>query len=170
MLEQGYITQLVTPKVGNKSSSRKSWSIDLETVWLPFFTATNTTGNTAIAHEALGSPLRLSTAKDGSVKFSKAGKPVIRIAKDIQDNVRTVRENFVAGIQSYAHQVATSDDTKDLFILEAQTNVEAGKPIIEADRVMLAKAIELQKQSVVNEAIEHVNKVNADKPQELVPA
>lgn len=172
MLENNYIVGLVTPKTGTKKTARKSWSIDLEMVWLPFFTATNTVGNTAINHEALGAPLRLAVAKDGAVKFSKAGKPIIRIAKDISDNVKVVRENFVCGLQSFAHQVATSDDTKDKFIAEATANVAAGRPLIDSDTAKLAKAVEAQKQAIVNQAIEHANAQSEPETEqrELVPA
>ena len=58
---------------GKKSAGRKVWSVDLETVWIPFFTATNVQGDTAIPHESLGAPVRLSPDKDGSPKFSTAG-------------------------------------------------------------------------------------------------
>ena len=43
-----YIKNLLKP-TANKATSRKVWSIDLETVWLPFFTATNAMGDTAIS-------------------------------------------------------------------------------------------------------------------------
>ena len=43
-----YIKQLVTPQAKSANTARKVWSIDLEPVWLPFFTATNTMGDTAI--------------------------------------------------------------------------------------------------------------------------
>ena len=36
-----YIKSLLAPNT-KKPQGRKVWSIDLETVWLPFFTATNT--------------------------------------------------------------------------------------------------------------------------------
>jgi hypothetical protein len=36
-----YIKSLVMPN-GKKPAGRRVWSIDLETVWLPFFYATNT--------------------------------------------------------------------------------------------------------------------------------
>ena len=42
-------------------------------VWVPFFTATNVTGETAVPSEDLGAPLRLSKAKDDSVKFTQGG-------------------------------------------------------------------------------------------------
>ena len=40
-------------------------------------------GDTAIPSEALGAPLRLGYNKDGTVKFSNSGKPVIRVAKEL---------------------------------------------------------------------------------------
>jgi hypothetical protein len=92
-----FIKTLVRPN--GKSSGRKVWSVDLEMVWLPSFTATNTIGDTRIPHEALG--VRFKHNPDGSVKFSKSGRPVIKVAKDISDNVKLLRENFVAGTDKY---------------------------------------------------------------------
>ena len=48
-----YIKTLVTPR-GPKSSGKKSWSIDVETDWVPFFIGTNVMGYTDIAPDALG--------------------------------------------------------------------------------------------------------------------
>ncbi|GAI96126.1 unnamed protein product, partial [marine sediment metagenome] len=84
-----YIKSLLLPNP--KTTGRRVWSIDLETVWLPFLTATNTMGDTAIPSDALGAPIRLAFDKDGSVKFSKTGRPVSRVAKPISDNVTLIR-------------------------------------------------------------------------------
>jgi len=77
-----YIKALLMPN-GKKPAGRKAWSIDLETVWLPFFTATNTVGDTHISPDALGAPLRLAYDADGSVKFSKTGRPITKVAKEL---------------------------------------------------------------------------------------
>ena len=61
-----YIRSLLMPN-GNKPRGRRVWSIDLESVWLPFLTATNTVGDTAIPVDALGAPLRLAYNAVGSV-------------------------------------------------------------------------------------------------------
>jgi hypothetical protein len=131
-------------KANGKSSGRKVWSVDLETVWLPFFTATNTMGDTRIAHDALGAPLRLTYNPDGSVKFSKAGRPVIRVAKDISDNVKLVRENFIAGLQNYASSVIS--ENAEGYKEQVKLATEAGAPIQDHDKEKLedamAKAIE----------------------------
>jgi len=134
-----YIKNLLRPN-GQKPTGRKVWSIDLETVWLPFFTATNTEGITLIPNESLGAPLRLAYESDGSVKFnSKTGKPVIKVVKDVSDQVRLVRENFVAGLQQYVTSVQSKES--EAYKNQVKLNIEAGTPIRERDREALDTAI-----------------------------
>ena len=140
-----YIKALLKPN-GTKPAGRKVWSIDLESVWLPFLTATNTMGDTAIPHDCLGAPLRLAYNGDGSVKFSKSGRPVIKVAKDIQDNVRMVRENFVASLQAYAHSVA--HENPEGYKAEVEASAKAGLPIVERDKEALEAAISLQAEAI----------------------
>jgi len=144
-----YIKSLLLPTT-KSPTGRRVWSIDLETVWLPFLTATNTMGDTAIPADALGCPIRLAYDKDGSVKFSKTGRPVSRVAKPISDNVTLIRQNFVANLQQYAEQVAT-DRQKD-YAKQVEMATTAGKPIIAHDRVELDKAIQLQLEEAMRQA------------------
>ena len=145
-MESHYISikDLVRPN-GSKPTGRRVWSIDLETVWLPFFTATNTMGETGIANEALGAPLRLAYNADGTVKFGKpdkegkTGKPVIKVAKELQGAVKLSRENFAAGLVAYAHEVFT--ENPDAYKAEIQANIEAGEPIREHDKQALDNAM-----------------------------
>ena len=138
-MESTYIKSLLRPN-GSKPKGRRVWSVDLEAVWLPFFNATNTMGDTDIAHDALGAPLRLAYEKDGSVRFSTTnGKPVIRVAKELQDSVRLVRENFVAGLLAYAHEVIT--ENPDAYREQVEANQSAGQPITEKDRQSLENTL-----------------------------
>ena len=82
MESPSYIKSLLIPSI-RKPQGRRVWSIDLEQVWLPFFTATNTQGDTAIPSASLGCPLRLGYDKTGAVRFTQAGRPVVRIAKEL---------------------------------------------------------------------------------------
>lgn len=66
-----YIKSLLTPAT-KAPQGRKAWSIDLQQIWLPFFTATNAMGDTAIPSQAIGCPLRLAYDKAGQVRFSQA--------------------------------------------------------------------------------------------------
>ena len=133
-----YIKSLLVPN-GKKATGRKAWSIDLETVWLPFFTATNTVGDTAIPHEALGAPLRLAYDADGTVRFSKTGRPIVRVAKELADTVRMVRENLTAGLQNYAEQVVT--ENPEGYKAQVDLARRAGEPIVTNDRRNLQDAL-----------------------------
>lgn len=132
-----YIKSLLVPRA-KAPQGRRVWNLDLETVVVPFFVATNTTGDTAIPHDALGAPLRLAYAKDGSVKFRANGRPNIVIAKPIRDGVAMLRENFIANLQDYTHKVATT--MKDDFQAQVKLCGEAAQPVIAYDKEQLDKA------------------------------
>ena len=161
-----YIKSLVTPN-GKKPQGRRVWSLDLELVWLPFFSATNLQGDTAIPMDALGAPLRLAYGQDGSVKFSKSGRPVIRVAKPIAEGVKLVRDNFSANIVAYAQQVA-ENDPKGFEALQRNA-LKAGKPINSADREALKKAIAIAQEKAMAEATAEAP-AEARREKELVTA
>jgi len=101
----GYIQALLQPRP-ERAADRKSWSIPVFGVWLPFFTATNVAGETHISQETLGAPVRLAREKDGTARIGENGRPVLRLVKELSDQVRMVRENFQAGLVAYAEGVA----------------------------------------------------------------
>ncbi|GAJ05720.1 unnamed protein product [marine sediment metagenome] len=150
-----YIRNLLLPST-KSPRGRRVWSIDLETTWLPFFMATNTMGDTAIPADALGSPIRLAYDRDGSVRFSKSGRPVSRVAKSISESVTLIRQNFVANLEQYAEQVAT--DRQEDYAKQVEMATIAGKPIIAHDKVELDKAIQLQLEGAIREAQEEAHK------------
>lgn len=114
------------------------WSIDLETVWVPLFLATNTVKATAIPSEALGVPLRLAYDKDGEVKFTKSGRPSLKVATEVASQVRIVRENFVANLQSFTGKVMAQE--KDAYKAQVEAARKAGQPIVQKmdDDLMMA--------------------------------
>ena len=134
-----YIKSLIVPRNGQKVRARRVWGIDLAMVWLPFLTATNTAGETHLPPDALGAPLRLAYNPDGSVKFSKTGRPVMRVAKDLADTVRLVRDNFTANILDYASQV--QENMPEKFQRQLDRAQKAGEPIVQRDSSNLDKAI-----------------------------
>ncbi len=134
-----YIKSLFTPTT-KQAQGRKVWSVDLQNVWMPFFTATNAMGDTAIPSDAIGAPLRLGYDKAGAVRFSQSGRPVIRVAKEIADNVRLVRDNFTANLLSYAGQVQTGNTEAYKAQLE-QAN-KAGAVIVNYDKSQLSLALQ----------------------------
>jgi len=160
-----YIKNLLMPNA-KSPTGRRVWSIDLETVWLPFFTATNAMGDTAIPVDALGCPIRLAYDKDGSVKFSKAGRPVTRVAKPLADSVTLIRQNFVANLQDYAEQVAT--DKQEEYASQVDLAQRAGQPIIAHDRAELDKAIQQRLAEAIEEAQQEAQQESETPERELV--
>jgi hypothetical protein len=158
-----YIKALLVNNTRKAPQARRVWSIDLETVWLPFFFGTNTMGDTTVPADALGASIRLAYNTDGTVKFSKSGRPVTKVAKDLSDNIRLVRDNFTAGLQSYAHGVAT--ENPEPYKAEIAKAVEAGKPIITHDNAMLSEAIA----KIMSEAVEAELKAKAKAEAESKP-
>ena len=139
MESPNYIKSLLIPTT-KQPRGRRVWSIDLEQVWLPFFTATNTMGDTAIPSDALGCPLRLGYDKAGAVRFTQSGRPVIRVAKAIGDSVRLVRDNFTANLLNYAGSVIK--DNAEGYKAQVALAKKAGEPIIQHDRQQLHLALE----------------------------
>jgi len=167
-----YIRNLLMPTT-KTAQDRRVWSIPLENVWLPFFLATNAMGDTAIPSDALGCPIRLAYDKDGSVKFSKTGRPVSKVAKPIADSVNLIRQNFVANLQDYAQQVA--EGKQEEYANQVELADKAGQPIREHDRQELKDAVQLQIEEALREAQEEKEaeakaKAEAETTQEREPA
>ena len=150
-----YIKSLLTPTT-KQPQGRKVWSIDLQQVWLPFFTATNTMGDTAIPSEAIGCPLRLGYDKAGQVRFSQAGRPVIRVAKEIADNVKLVRDNFTANLLNYAGSVMR--DNAEGYKAQIETAKKAGEPIYQHDKNQLSNALKARAEAEAREQAEALAK------------
>ena len=128
-----------------RTAERKVWGIGLETVVVPFLTATNVCNKTAIPSEALGAPLRLQYDKDGQPKFSdRTGKPIIRVAGEIGQQVRLMRENYTANLAHFTATVLKAEPEK--YNAEVQSARTAGQPIVERDRQSIRTAIMLQLQ------------------------
>ena len=136
-----YIATLLTPSA-TAPSDRRVWSIPLQGVLVPFFTATNTVKATNIPSEALGAPLRLTRSPDGEVKFSRTGKPVLKVAPEIASQVRVMRENLIANLLSFTGKVATTE--KEAYKAEVEAAQRAAAPILAKDEKDLVEAVAAQ--------------------------
>lgn len=125
-----HITTLLQP-LPEQGTDRRAWSIPLKGVWLPFFLATNTAGETAVSPEALGASLRLMREKDGTPKFGSNGRPAIPVVWELSDHIRIVRENFAQGLVNYSRIVRERMGQE----FQAQVNAaqKAGEAIISRD-------------------------------------
>ena len=158
MESPSYIKSLITPTT-KQPQGRRVWSLDLQQVWLPFFTATNTMGDTAIPVDALGCPLRLGYDKTGAVRFSQSGRPVVRVAKEIGDSVRLVRDNFTANLLNYAGSVIK--DNAEGYKTQVELARQAGEPIYQHDKNQLASALKAKAEAEAVAQAEAVAKAEA---------
>jgi hypothetical protein len=134
----GYIKALLMPTT-RRSGERRAWSIGVESVWVPFFLATNVAGETALPSDVLGMPLRLAKSKDGAVRFSNSGRPVLKVAPELNAHIGIVRENFVAGLQSYTGMV--QQERPDDYKAHVEDAQRAALPIAEATKRDIEEAI-----------------------------
>jgi len=155
-----YIATLVKQSTA-RATERKVWSIGLNTTWLPFFTATNLQGATFLPAEALGCPMRLVIGKDGVVKMNTNGTPKVAVCKELKAAVRSVEDNFIAGLHQYVSDV--KDVNPEGYAELVKHCEELGKPIADKENDLAMKA--------VAEYALHAGEVAAaNTEKELVPA
>jgi hypothetical protein len=104
--------------------------------------------------------MRLAYDKTGAVRFSQAGRPVVRVAKELSDNVRLVRDNFTANLISYAGDVMTEHETE--YRQQVETARKAGEPIAQHDRLELSKALEAKAEAEAQAVTEAYTKAHAE--------
>ena len=138
-----YIKALLAP-TKNSRGSRRAWSIDVESVWVPFFTATNVMGETSLPDDVLGAPIRLAKSPDGEVRFTSSGRPVMRVHPELNSQIGIVRENFVAGLQAYTGSVL--EERPDAYGEQVTKAQAAGQPIMDADQLDILAATEKLRQ------------------------
>jgi hypothetical protein len=138
-----FITALLAPAKGSKGS-RRAWGIDVETVWVPFFTATNVDGKTFLDDDILGAPIRLAKTKDGEVRFDQNGRPRMRVAPELNAQVTLVRENFVSGLMAYTGNIIA--ERPDEYREQVEAQQRAGAAVVEQQAHDVALAVELLRQ------------------------
>ncbi|GAJ20770.1 unnamed protein product [marine sediment metagenome] len=74
----------------------------------------------------------------------------MRVARDIADNVRLIKDNFTANLLDYASEVM--DDMPDQFQAQLDKAQKAGAPIIQRDNRSLDKAVALATAEALKEA------------------
>ncbi len=165
-----YIKGVLKPSASpEKQNQKKVWSIDLQTVWIPFYIAANANGDANVSREALGAPLRLAKEKDGTVRFSDSGKPIVRVAKELTDKIKAARENYVASLMDFTGKVIKGN--AEGYKNEVLACQKAGAPINAATATDLEAAIAAREARTATDEAEAVVEAAASKaPSELVPA
>lgn len=106
---------------------KRAWSISVRTTWVPFFTATNVKGLTAIEPDVLGAPERLARDKDGGIRFSKSGRPVMRVHPVLAEQVKTARDYYEANLLGFVGNVAREMPSK--YKAQVELAQRAAEPI-----------------------------------------
>lgn len=172
-----YFACLKAPPTIKEPASRKVWSIDLEKVWVKVFIATNAMGDSAIPSAALGAPLRLAYDKAGAVRFSQAGRPIIRVASELSDSIRALIKQHTAFL--IGHIADVQRDNPDGYAAQVALAQKAGEPIKALDARELSKALEAKavaeaeataKAEAMVQAEEAVKVKGRNKVRDLVPA
>jgi hypothetical protein len=140
----------------SKPQDRKLKGFGLQGLWIPLAMAANVQGDAEIARDAIGAPLRLSKAKDGTIKFAQNGRPVFSVAKDLKDFAGLVMDNWLAGQMAYISGVMKANP--DGFKAEAQACREAGLPITQKADTEIAEAI-LRRQAAEAAVAEAANTI-----------
>jgi hypothetical protein len=134
MDNKNWIDSIIQPIGAEKQTTRRVKSFDVALL-VNFGIALNVEGKMNIPLEAIGAPLRLATAKDGSVKFSASGKPSVKVAKEIVAFGTMIHTNIVKGIMADTARVfAEQEEAVKLTIQKAG---KAAEPILRADAAAL---------------------------------
>lgn len=160
-----FIQSLVAPSAGG-ATRRMSWGVDVEAVWVPFFTATNAVGDTNVSHDALGAPIRLSVDKEGQPRFGANGRPSMRVAPEMTQQIRTVRENFVASLQAFTGN--TMEENSEAYENQVKLSQDAGAILVAQDAKVLSDHEERQAllEEQLEECLEEAPAVEAETPSE----
>jgi len=112
------------------------WGIPLRE-WVPFFTATNVDGATAIPLEDLSVPVRLRRDNAGAVKVNAKGLPVYETVMTIKRQVLLAKARVLFNMQSSVAQIRSEReeayaDTVSLMQTKGDV-IRAGEERILAD-------------------------------------
>ncbi|MEK7877089.1 MAG: hypothetical protein AAB325_12960 [Pseudomonadota bacterium] len=119
----------------NKAKDRSVWGLPLQGLWIPFFTATNTAGESHINAGSLGCPLRLAVGKDGVPKLKDDGTPRYTVDKDISQGVRVVKDNFAFGLMAFI--ASTQKTMPNEYKAQVEAAQKAGTKVLEQDQTTL---------------------------------
>ena len=152
----------------NKAKDRSVWGLPLQGLWIPFFTATNTVGESHIDAGALGCPLRLAVGKDGVPKLKDDGTPRYTVDKEISTGVKVVKDNFAFGLMAFIASTQKAMPTE--YKAQVEAAQKAGEKVLEQDQTTLDNYL-AEIEAVADKAGKALAEVPAEsKDKELVAA
>jgi hypothetical protein len=126
MLTNDDVKSMLKPQA-KSGAEKRAWSIGVRTTWVPFFTATNVHGDTNIPPDVLGAPERLARDKDGAIRFSKSGRPMMRVHPVLAEQVKIARDFYEADLLGFVGRIA--NELPDEYKAEVGLAQRAAEPI-----------------------------------------
>ena len=106
-------------------------------------------GYSPVSKEARGHAVGVSTNKDGTVKFTNAGKIAYKVHPEVQAYGHDLHNNFIATLTAEVQRIKASDEAA--WNAEKSAEVKAATPIINRETALIAEAI-AAKEKVEEEA------------------
>ena len=125
MLTINDVKSMVTPR-HKPVSEKRAWSIGVQSVWVPFYMATNAAGLTEVDSHSLAHPVEIAYGKDGLPRFTEDGRPVMRINKALAGQVRTARENYEGQLREFVRNIQA--EMPDAFKAQVESIVSVLTP------------------------------------------
>ncbi|MFA5385037.1 MAG: hypothetical protein WC364_10310 [Eubacteriales bacterium] len=120
-----------------KAAEKKIWSIGLETVLLPYLTASNAVGATCIDGDVLGCPVRIARNTDGTPKLNKSGKLVTSVHKEIRAQVANMRDAYIAQLRNATRFVQSTET--EAYNNQVKIANRMGAEALQAEKDLIAK-------------------------------
>jgi hypothetical protein len=142
-----FMASVLAP-TGRSKAGKKAWSIDVETTWVPFFTAGRVLKDKKgrplcdLPDDVLGAPIRLAVDKQGAVKFGANGRPVTRLAAELKEQIDIARDNYIVSLQALT-AVAMEESPEEYREVVARQQA-AAVPVFEREAEMVAEAERMQ--------------------------
>jgi len=143
-------------------SSKKLWGGDVETQWVPFFSATNVLGDTAISDTSMGAPIITPIGEDGVPKFNRNGEPVRQVQTEIRRAVSSVQASFFAGLAQFAGEVQRLNQREYVEAVKRYQN--AGTLVKEAEDAAIEEELDRRRAAALAELENIAAEEAASKP------
>ncbi len=135
MAKSGLDIHALMKQSPDKAKDRSVWGLPLNGLWIPFFMATNTVGESNIDSGSLGCPLRLAVDKDGVPKLKDDGSARYQVDKTISKAVKGVKDNIAFGLMTFTE--TTKRARPDEYKAQVEAAQKAGDEIREHEDTTL---------------------------------
>lgn len=143
-----------------KPVDKKVWSIGLETVLIPYLTASNAIGATCLNGDVLGCPVRIARNEDGTPKLNKSGKLVTSVHKQIRTQVANMRDAYIAQLRNATRFVQSTET--EAYNNQVKIANRMGAEAMQSERSLIAKYEAIKAEAEAEATAEAETKATAE--------